>query len=239
MEIKKLGENKIRCALSEEEIHGMGYDIDEIIGNTDITQKFMKAVVALVEEKTKISMENISPMVKAELLQDHSMAITFGGESEYNFKSLADTVGQLMSQLAPEKLEQFHQMNDETKKIAMQDFLKQYGELLERDTESKEKEKLFSFLLSLEFSTISDAVSLFKHVLSQEKLPKSSLYKWKDKYYVILDFVGFYKEELKTFAFSVVEFYDGEFGEEARSVFIKEHGTCIVENEAVQMLMQL
>lgn len=30
MEIERLGENKIRCALSEEEIREMGYNIDEI-----------------------------------------------------------------------------------------------------------------------------------------------------------------------------------------------------------------
>ena len=42
MEIERLGENKIRCALSEEEIREMGYNIDEIIGNTEVTQEFMR-----------------------------------------------------------------------------------------------------------------------------------------------------------------------------------------------------
>ena len=112
MEIERLGENKIRCALSEEEIREMGYNIDEIIGNTEVTQEFMRAVVELVEEQGNISMQNISPVVKAELLQDHSMAITFGGDSEMSFKNLVDTVGQLMNQLAPEKLSEFRQMNN-------------------------------------------------------------------------------------------------------------------------------
>ena len=31
MEIKRVGENKIRCALTEDEIREMGFDIDEII----------------------------------------------------------------------------------------------------------------------------------------------------------------------------------------------------------------
>ena len=69
----------------------------------------MRAVVELVEEQGNISMQNISPVVKAELLQDHSMAITFGGDSEMSFKNLVDTVGQLMNQLAPEKLSEFRQ----------------------------------------------------------------------------------------------------------------------------------
>ena len=49
-------------------------------------------MVELVEEQGNISMQNISPVVKAELLQDHSMAITFGGDSEMSFKNLVDTV---------------------------------------------------------------------------------------------------------------------------------------------------
>ena len=64
MEIERLGENKIRCALSEEEIREMGYNIDEIIGNTEVTQEFMRAVVELVEEQGNISMQNISPVAK-------------------------------------------------------------------------------------------------------------------------------------------------------------------------------
>ena len=79
MEIERLGENKIRCALTEDEIHDMGFSIDDIIANTEMTQQFMRVVLNLVEEQEDIDIENISPMVKAELLQDHSMSITFGG----------------------------------------------------------------------------------------------------------------------------------------------------------------
>ena len=49
----------------------MGFDIDEIIGNGEATQKFMRVVLKIVEEQENISLENISPMVKAELLSDH------------------------------------------------------------------------------------------------------------------------------------------------------------------------
>lgn len=80
MEIEHIGDNKIRCALTEQEIESLGYDIDEIIANSEITQEFMHTVLELVEEQEHIQMEGISPMVKAELLQDHSMAITFGAD---------------------------------------------------------------------------------------------------------------------------------------------------------------
>ena len=65
MEIEQIGDNKIRCALTEHEIESLGYDIDEIIANSEITQEFMHTVLELVEEQEHIQMEGISPMVKA------------------------------------------------------------------------------------------------------------------------------------------------------------------------------
>ena len=107
MEIKRVGENKIRCALTEDEIREMGFDIDEIIGNGEATQKFMRVVLKIVEEQENISLENISPMVKAELLSDHSMAITFGGDSDLSFQQLMDAISDLVGQMTPEKMQEF------------------------------------------------------------------------------------------------------------------------------------
>ena len=88
MEIKRLKNNQIRCALSEEEIEEMGFSIDDIIGNGETTQKFMRVVLEKVEEQEAIDIELLSPMVRAELLPDHSMAITFGGITEEEKKGM-------------------------------------------------------------------------------------------------------------------------------------------------------
>lgn len=252
MEIKRLGENKIRCALSEEEIQNMGFDIDEIISNTETTQRFMRMVVELVEQQENINMENMSPMVKAELLQDHSMAITFGGDSDMSFKSLVDTVGQLMNQLSPEKLDEFKQMNHEEKKSAVDEFFQKYKEKKANEgtkpetAQSPDKEQegaddIFeeSVPFSLEFANLEEAIRLFKVVPFTDRIPQSSLYKFKDKYYLVMDFIHFSKEELRPLAFSIVEYNNNRYAEAAQVAFIKEHGKCIVENEALQTLMQL
>lgn len=252
MEIERLGENKIRCALSEEEIREMGYNIDEIIGNTEVTQEFMRAVVELVEEQGNISMQNISPVVKAELLQDHSMAITFGGDSEMSFKNLVDTVGQLMNQLAPEKLSEFRQMNKEEKQSAIDDFLEKYKAKHSQDakktetedangTEQKENNEIFetSVPFSLEFSSLDEVLRLIRLAPFTEKVPASSFYKFRQKYYLVMDLIHFSREELRPFAFTIVEYNSCRYAEPGQIAFIKEHGKCIVENEALQTLMQL
>ena len=232
MEIERLGENKIRCALSEEEIREMGYNIDEIIGNTEVTQEFMRAVVELVEEQGNISMQNISPVVKAELLQDHSMAITFGGDSEMSFKNLVDTV--------------------EEKQSAIDDFLEKYKAKHSQDakktetedangTEQKEDNEIFetSVPFSLEFSSLDEMLRLIRLAPFTEKMPTSSLYKFQQKYYLVMDLIHFSREELRPFAFTIVEYNNCRYAEVGQIAFIKEHGKCVVENEALQTLMQL
>ena len=252
MEIERLGENKIRCALSEEEIQEMGYNIDEIIGNTEVTQEFMRAVVELVEQKSDISMQNISPVVKAELLQDHSMAITFGGDSEMSFKNLVDTVGQLLNQLAPDKINEFGQMNQEEKQSTIDDFLEKYRTKYVRTqrrhrrketdkAEAEDESEVFetSVPFSLEFSSLDEVLRLIRLTPFTEKVPACSFYKFRQKYYLVMDLIHFSREELKPFAFTIVEYNKCRYAEPAQIAFIKEHGKCIVENEALQTLMQL
>lgn len=216
MEIKRVGENKIRCALTETEIRELGFDIEEIIGDSETTQKFMRVVLSIVEEKEHINLEDISPMVKAELLQDHTMAITFGGDSDVSLKSLLDKMNHLMSQMKGEKPE----------------------EAPETEREKKQADVSETMICALRFRDIESLIGMSK-VCFTEKLPKSSLYKLEDAYYAVLDFSGFVKEEMRAFAFGAVEYDDAHYSEPAQIAYIREHGKNIIKNDALQMLMQL
>lgn len=243
MEIKRIGENKIRCALTEEEIQGMGFEIDDIIGNGETTQQFMRLVLNLVEEQENISLETISPMVKAELLADHSMAITFGGDSDMSFKDLVSTVGQLLNQLPPEKMEEFKGLSREEKQSAVDSFLEGLDKKTEKKQPSKgerqERRKIrTSMVCALRFQTLDDAIRMSR-VCFFSTIPKSRLYKLEGAYYLIMDFTGFSKETMRPFAFGAVEYDDGRISDMMQISHIIEHGVCIAKKDALQMLMQL
>lgn len=245
MEIRRLKDNQIRCALSEQEISEMGFSIDDIIGNTETTQKFMKEVLELVEEHENISLDGISPMVRAELLQDHSMAITFGGDTESNFKSLVDTVNHLMSQMQPDKMKEFHEMNLEEKKQKIDEFLKGFKEAdaeensvfdeVDPDTEVYKEAMPFGLI----FSKLDDVIRFSNLFQGQERLPENALYKLEGNYYLLMDFVNFSKEELRPLAFASVEFDDAHFAEELQITYLKEHGQLIIQEQAIQTLLKL
>lgn len=254
MEIKRLNDNQIRCALTEEEIEDMGFSIDDIIGNTETTQKFMHVVLNMVEEQEQIDMDRLSPMVRAELLQDHSMAITFGGESDNNFKNLLDLVNQLMSQMKPEKLEELRYMSREERESSIEEFLSELEEKLREqareaaetggktevsDADADDGIFQVSAPLVLEFGGLDDVIRMSRLFREAERLPQSSLYKQNRRYYLLLDFITFSKAELGPFAFAAIEYDSAHFSDPARAAFVIEHGKCIMKNEALQMLMQL
>lgn len=252
MEIKRIGENKIRCALTEAEIQDLGFDIDEIIGNNEMTQKFMRAILSIVEEKENISLDSVSPMVKAELLQDHSMAITFGGESDLTFKSLVDTVNHLVSQMEQGSLKDKQAVVEEFLKNLKpdkntQNAVQSAAEDAAQDAVQPEvpggkengNERFGeSMVCALRFAALEDLIAM-SHVCFPGKVPESSLYKAKGSYFLILDFSGFDKTEMRPFAFGTVEYDDGHFSEPGQIAFIREQGNCIVRNHALQMLMEL
>ena len=233
MDIKRIGENKIRCALSESEIEQLGFDIDEIIGDSETTQRFIQSVLEAMEEQENIHLEHISPMVRAELLPDHSMAITFGGDSDMGLKDLVDTVSNLMSKIAPERLEEFKRLNQpkEDKKESGQ-------AKMDTDTAEDEKQQENRMVCALRFPSIVDAADMCK-VCFQDKFPKSALYKLDGEYYLILDFTKFEKNEMRPFAFGAMEYDAGHISDEKQIAFIREQGSHIVKKEAVETLMQL
>lgn len=224
MEIKRIGEKKVRCALTEDEIRELGFDIDEIIGNSETTQQFMRVVLGLVEEQEHINIEEFSPMVKAELLQNHSMAITFGADSELSFKELVDTMSHIASQLEPERLEELK--------------MKAKQEKQQEQRSDGAKKAVEPMICALCFDTF-ESMRHMSHVCFPGKMPKSSLYKMQMRYYLILDFTGFTKDEMRPFAFGTVEYDDGHYSDPGQLAHIMEHGICIMKREALEMLMQL
>lgn len=213
MDIRRLGEYTVRCTLSEDEIHDMGFEIDEIISDTSKTQEFMQEVLEVVEETENIRFEKLSPMVQAELLPNHQLAVTFGAEGEAEIKSIVDTIRQMMNGVG-------------TKKQKEQDAV---------PPEQQQPEREDRKVCSLCFPTMEETIQFSKSSTGL-KLPKSALYRLQEEYEMILDFTEFTEDEIKSYAFVTGEYGKHyEFGE-ARVAYIMEHGSRILEKEAIEVL---
>ncbi len=222
MKIEHIGNNKIRCALTEEEIRQLGFDIDEIIANSETTQRFMQVVLRLVEEQGHINTENISPMVKAELLQNHSMAITFGSDKDFSFKDLIDTMHQLLRSMDPERVEQMRRLMEQGEEAA----------------EQQEASPPEPMVCALRFPTLED-MRRMSRVCFPGRVPESRAYRMNDSYYLVMDFAGFTREEMRPFVFGAVEYDDAHYSEPAQIAHIEEQARCILKSHALETLMEL
>lgn len=233
MDIKRLNNNQIRCALTESEIEEMGFSIDEIIGNGEITQKFMRVVLEKVEEQEAIDIELLSPMVRAELLPDHSMAITFGGITEEEKKGMFGKILEMMNQMAGKTVE--------AQAMARQSEAATEAPAFEEKLEDSGEEEVFteSTQLALEFGSIEEAVRMSKLFSGKAKVPQSSFYKAEGKYYLIMEYKGFLKQDIKPLAFASVEYNNRRIATPAGIAYIKEHGKCILAQDAICDLIQL
>jgi adapter protein MecA 1/2 len=231
MEIQRIGNNKIRCALSENEIRGMGFEIDDIIADAETTQKFMRLVMEIVEEEEHIDMENISPIVKAELLQDHSMTITFGSDLDIPPQTLVETMKKLLESFmsgSPAEVPEDSLLGSMLKEAAVPEG---------KETDD-EPDDVNTMICALAFDSIEEIAKMVK-VCFGEKTAESSLFRLEEKYYLLIDFNGWTKEELRTFAFGTVEYDHSHFSEIPRIAYVMEHGKCVIADSAIETLRQL
>lgn len=218
------------CALTEQEIESLGYDIDEIIANSEITQEFMHTVLELVEEQEHIQMEGISPMVKAELLQDHSMAITFGADKEVSLRDLVNTVSHMISQLDPDAASGKTAKAEEGNAQAAAD-------TADTAAAAGTHKRTDPMICALRFSSFEN-MRRMSLLAFRGKIPKSSLYKMDGAYYLILDFTGCQGGDA-SFAFGTIEYDDAHYSDQGHIAHIREQGICIMKKQALEMLMQL
>lgn len=239
MDIKRLNDNQIRCAITEAEIKEMGFTIDDIIGNGEITQRFMRVVLEKVEEQEAIDVEALSPMVRAELLPDHSMTITFGGITEEEKRGMFGKILEMMNEMTGRTEPSVEQENQGCK--GCKECADKAEEVFEQRLENTDENEFFqkSTLLALEGNSIEDAVRVSKLFLGKEKIPKSSLYKMNNKYYLIMELKGLSKQEIKPVAFTAVEYGNNRIAIPIGISYIKEHGKCILAQDAICELIQL
>lgn len=231
MEIKRVGENKVRCALTEAEIQKLGFDLDEIIGDSERTRQFVRVVLGIIEKHMEVA--DVSTMVQAELLQNHSMAITFGMKTDFPYQESGQThIYEIEQQEAGQK-EPKTGASEKLRKNAQTSDTQGQGEKQEAKRRMSEV-----MVCAMRFERLEDMCRMSR-VCFPGKVPASRLYKLQGSYYLLLNFAGFTKDEMRPFVFGTVEYDNGHYSDAAQLAFIREHGICMMKRNAVEMLMQL
>ncbi len=264
MKFTKLGENDIRCVISEAELYGFGIRLDDIIERNSRTKEFFRAILDMGSKQLGMDKREGIHLASAQIsvLKDNSISIIFHEASIEEI--LKNLVGDNMERL--EKLEKDIAENIKnnpgrlTKEIRnelidiMEDKIRREGNLTPAvmaeirqireeinadDSGMWMNEDRFR-MCAIRFTSLDDAIRYCTMTDFREDF-KSSFYKSvKDEEFFLI----VYRNEMTLEKYSGILFGASEFGSvteltEAGRAFLISHCEVMIEDDAYQKLKSI
>lgn len=226
MEFSRIGTHTIRCVITEEEIKDLGYTLDDILSNAERTQEFMNHIFDLAEVQFGMKFEMGVRSVRADFLPDHTISLTFS-ENQAQQKvndfmgHLLDYVNEMIG-VSKEKLAELKLLANKEK---------------QESVESASTDKA-SIIVLLQFLSM-DVLCRYAKNISIERIPNSKLFKYKEKYYLLLDLDGYSEEEVLALSVLTDEYASNLLLGADKYAFMKEHAELIIDDRAIETLKAL
>ena len=175
MKFSKIGKHTIRCVISEQEIQDLGYTIEEIMSNGERTQEFMNQIFDMAEQSFETKFELGIKTVRADFMSDHTLALTFSEHpgSDEMMEHLKDIVNGLMNAIPQQK---WAQINEARQNEGNPDQVPVYATIV--------------------FADFDRLLRYAKNIMPPD-LPTGQLYKYEDRYMLILTFSGMEEGSLR------------------------------------------
>ena len=217
MEFSRDEKNRVRCVITEEEIIELGYTIDEIISNGERTQEFMNRIFDMAEDELQIKFHNGLKTVRADLLPDHTLSLTFSEHptSEGMLEHIKDIVNGLINSIPKQKLDELKQNVNEVASL-----------------ESPKIVVLFAF-------EELDTLIRYAKQVTVENIPFNQLYKFDGIYFLMMDMTECSEEDARRLSALTDEYAADIFVGAEKRAFIYEHGKEIIKERAIEQLREI
>ena len=155
--------------------------------------------------------------MRADFMSDHTLALTFSEHpgSDEMMEHLKDIVNGLMNAIPQQK---WAQINEARQNEGNPDQVPVYATIV--------------------FADFDRLLRYAKNIMPPD-LPTGQLYKYEDRYMLILTFSGMEEGSLRRLSNLTDEYAQDILVGAERKAFIQEHGICILKNDALQQLRQL
>lgn len=220
MKFKRLNVDTVRCIVSETELNENGLQMDDFLQNDGKTEDFLRKIVSMAEEEVGFRVQGGPLSVQVTVLPEHSLALTFSEKPDYNVLSLLQNIKSMVDSLTGDRK-------------------------TEDGRESEEDTLVGGFdkrIYILTFRNMEQIITYAQSIVLEEPVV-SSVYRLQNhgvnNYYLIIERNGLGDKEICRVISASVEFLDAASADEGKVAFMKEHGTCILANDALEILQKL
>ena len=225
MEFSREGNHIIRCVITEEEIEELGYTIDDIISNGVRTQEFMNRIFDMAEQELDAKLDMGVKSVRADIMPDHTISLTFSEHpgTEGMMDHIKDIVNGLLNTIPKQKWDEIKAIKDNDKS----------SEIIDEDGENPPR-----IIVLFAFEDLDIIIRYAKQV-RMEHMPPSQLYKFDGVYFLMMDMSACEEAEVKRLSALTDEYATDIFVGAEKRAFIYEHGTMILETNAIEQLKEI
>lgn len=227
MEFSVLNKQTIQCIMTEAEVADYGMDKKAIYQNDERVREFFRRIMRRAVLETGFQKERGDIAVHAAFLSDESLEITFSiGLQNSPQEGACEDVSDEENERNNANVRSNENM-DEVKGKAKKE-------------ESNEKEQNAS---EFDMSNITVAIFKSKDLMTMtefcQRAPKqlqTCLYKYNSTYFILADIRSYGVYKTAVLFHLADEYMDGVCYTKGIEVFIREHGTCMIKDNAISVL---
>lgn len=217
----------VRCIISETELNENGLQMDDFLQNDGKTEDFLRKIVSMAESEVGFKVQGGPLSVQVAVLPEHLLALTFSERPDnnimnilQNLKSAVDSLSGLGKRLEEdEENEARHGQDDDT-------LVKGYDRRL--------------YILG--FPDMDQIITYAKSIVLEEPVV-SSVYRIQehgtDIYYLMIERNGLGDKEICRVISASVEFMEEASSDVHKAAYLAEHGTCVLQKDALEILQKL
>ena len=228
MRFQKINDNVIRCYITKEEMISRGVDIEDLMADRTKAEDFLRYILQQAHYEVDFNVTGEALNVQMSVMQGGDITLMISDDQNMAIRAMLDQLREKLKGFQKELSDAAGKGN----KLA-EDIIAATRKALEEASEDDPIE----FKLWAEMSSIDKCLAMAK-ALPQNADCKSKMYKYDDRYYIMLDFVQT-KRQIASSVFVVAEYSDHIILEEEGVGVITEHGELIIPQDAVTKLAQV
>ena len=239
MKFKKIGEDKIRCVITKEEMEMSGMELGDFVSDQEKTQSFIRDILAEACETLGIETHAKAYSVQMTVMPQGDVALLISPDSS---SGLATAIEELKKHLTglQETLSTTKNTTGSTPATVAigpgtADVPVQKAQAITDDTDEVTAQYLDTPLWAI-LPDLDAAILLCKHLPKYDGM-QSALYRYGDDYYIKLNF-ELTRRQISAVILVLAEFATQMFTESFDGAFLLEHGDLICD-DCVNVLSQV
>lgn len=214
----------VRCIVSETELIENGLQMDDFLQNDGKTEEFLRKIVSMAETEVGFKVQGGPLSVQVAVLPEHLLALTFSERPDNNILNILQNLKSAVDSLSS--------------------FGSKYEEETQEEPENQDTlvEGYDKRLYILSFQNMDQIITYAKSIVLEEPVV-SSVFRLKEhgssNYYLMIERNGLGDKEICRVISASVEFMEDASADVYKAAYLAEHGTCVLQKDALEVLQKL